>query len=463
MNSSDSNRGSGNLVYSLQDRTEGRPTQVSQTSFTPGGENILPRREDFTSVPVKFGITDFFKSVKLLTEEAFGEVETFIWGAENSRIECYGDRDSSGNQYFDPKLFEAGQNSYKTEKITNNDAQWRKGGMTSNGLRQSAEVWNRFPTPGRSNIVPDPNQPLDTSTDNPSQMPYGQISSIGTYQTSGTKQIAASRYGPGTLSASNVQMGAGHQVIPSDATQGYVRQNALRSQFVDYRSTAPFLVDNLRKNPLSIYATRDNVDKPLPEFFSMVKPDNFATYKTEPEVPIMGIEKQLYVDGSPQSTILGLAEQNPLMGISTGIVNSNPKFSGKGYSGKHANTSIYNIAWTDNFEQPVEGFAPGANQCKNKALEFASQGYNISEQINNDNFIEWGPLTNLPFSGAVATGNPLTQVGGIWPLSVEPNFVNVVNRNDYPLHLTDESQGTFKLDRPLKNNYVNGLPGSLVV
>lgn len=500
MNSEDSNRGKGGEVYSLQDRTQGRPVEPSDTTFVPG-------REDFKTLPAQFGIKDFFHSVKLLAEEAFGEVETFIWGPENSRVEHYGDRDASGNQYFDPKLFESGQGlaaslrrsdevtrpSWQTVNIADNEmsegqrrlvkaeSQWRKGGMTSNGLRSAAEVWNRFPTPGRSNIVPDPNQPLDVSTDNPAFI-YGNngmkhetpVSSIGTYQTRGTKQIASGTYGPGSLLSANVQLGAGHQAIKNDMTQGYVRQNPLRSQFVDYRSTAPFLVDNLRKNPLSIYATRDNIDKPIPEFFNMVKPDNFATYISEPEVPIMPIEKQLYVDGSPQSTILGLAEQNPLLGITTGIPNANPKFSGKAYSGKKADLSIYNMAWTDDFgnsaasqwgthkTEPIEGFG-NSTHCQNKALDFAAQGYNISKQINDGQFIEWGSRTNLPWGPISVTGNPLTQLGGIWPGNVGKGTYNVVNRRDYPLHMTDAAEGTFKLDQRIPNDYKNGLPGSLVV
>jgi hypothetical protein len=482
-----------NAVTRSQDSVLNMKTSSSPLAdfeFAPGLSKI--NRENFTTMPAKFGLTDFFNSSKLLIKEAFGEVETFtgLGGLNETlfgvNIENYGEEDTDGNKYFDPDLFnsakfKSGNDSWKTHDISNNgvSGQWQKGGMTSNGLRGASEVRNHFPTPGRSNILPDPCQPLDTISTNPSRLANGEsapICSIGTVQTRGTKQIAGnSTYGPGSLMSTNIQIGAGQEVIPNDINQGYVRMNDKRSQFVDYRSTAPFLVNNLRTNPLSIYATNQHVNDPLPEFFNMVTPDNFSDYVHEPEVGIMPIEKQLYVNGSPQSTILGLEEENPFLGMGRAIPNTKPTFSGKSYSAKKANTSIYNIAWTDEYEKSVpgtytngidlisEGFANGQTRCKNKALDFASKGYFIENQINNNNFIQWGPDSqSLPY-GPKKAGNVLTQVGGLWSGKRSPGTHYVVNRNDYPRELTDNSHGTYKLgNRQIQDNYIHGLPGSLI-
>ena len=442
-----------NEYISMQDKSTALP--LAKTSFVPGlsGINRLVNREDFTTTPNKLSVTEFFQDVKNTISDLFG------------RNEGYEDIPMDEKKYtgFDPNLFINGspENSAQTtDNIGNNlpKGQWQKGGVTNKGIRSAAIAWNWFPTPGRSNLIADPKQPLDTTTNNPSQ--DAPVSSIGTYQTRGTKQVASGNYGPGTLLSANINVRS--EAIPSDMQQGYVRQNANRSQFVDYRSTAPFLVDNLRTNPLSIYATRDHVNDPLPEFFNFVKPDNFADYKTEDQ-PVKDIEKQLYVDGSPQTTILGLYENNPLMGIRTGVPNSNPTFSGKAYSGKHANTSIYEINWQNDFGDYIESFGNRTGQkCQNKALDFASQGYNISGQINEDNFITYGPRNNLPWGPRVVTNNVITQNGGIWAGTVPDNSYNIVNRKDYPMKLTDHSQGTFTLDQRLQNKYKHGLPGSLV-
>jgi len=435
---------------SIQDKKQSLP--LSKTSFVPGlsGINRMINREDFTTTQEEGTISGFFYDIKntimdlLKRKEDFGDVT-----------------DDKTYVGFDPNLFINGspENSAQTRDTSSNgiNAQWQKGGMTSNGLREAGEVWNWMPTPGRSNIIADPNQPLDTTTSNPSTSLV--LSSIGTYQTNGLKTVNSGIYGPGTLLSANVNVRS--EAVPSELQQGYMKQNANRSQFVDYRTTAPFLVEQLRKNPLSIYATKDHVNDPLPEFFNFVKPDNFSTYISEPEVPIAKIEKQLYIDGSPQTTILGLNESNPFMGITTGIPNSNPKFSGKGYSGKHANISIYDINWQNDFGDYVESFNQG-QKCQNKALDFSAQGYNISNQINNDNFIQQGPRSNIPWGPKKVTGNPLTQLGGIWSGNVPNNTYNVVNQKEYPLHMTDHSQGTFSLDQKISNPYKNGLTGSLV-
>jgi hypothetical protein len=289
---------------------------------------------------------------------------------------------------------------------------WRKGGMTSNGLRRSGEVVNYFTNPGRQNIIPnaDPNK--------------GDISSIGILQTNGLGLMSASSYGPGTIKSTNLQIR-----IPNGTSEnqmGFVIQNDKRSQFVDYRSTAPFLVENLKHNPLSIYSVgSDMKDKPIPAFFSYIRPNNYNTYKSEPTVDISKETIQEAIDGSPQVNILGLAHQNPFMGITANIPNDKPEFDGKTYGGDNSGNAkpyadfIYNQTWTTNTLKPIHQEQFGEEKCQNKALHHFAQGYNISNQINDNKMVEWVEkdqpvIDNLPWGPRKVTLNPRTQIGGIW-------------------------------------------------
>ena len=328
---------------------------------------------------------------------------------------------------------------------------WRKGGMSWNGLRGGTVSWNYFYGPGRSNILADPTQYNDTSTNNPST---NNVSSFGYVQTNGLGQIAASEYGPGTLKSTNIQIGggAGRQVQPTNSEQqGSTMQNEKRSQFVDYRQTDPMIIQNLRKNPLSIYAVGDAKNATIPEFFSYIQPENYGTYVNTPDVHISNFTKEMTIDGSPQTTILGLGEQNPLMGI-TSRVNNTPQFGGKTYGGNDNGSSlqvaenIYSQGWTNNFG------VNNAEQCQNKALDFSAPGYDITNQINKGEFNEWGPRSNLPWGPMHATGDPQTQLGGIWNYSSTPGSLNPQNWDSY-----------YKIPNQKQiNNYKNGLPGSLI-
>lgn len=334
--------------------------------------------------------------------------------------------------------------------------QWQTGGMSSNGLRDSMDVRNYFSGPGRQNIIPDA-----TSASN-------KVSSIGAMDSNGLGQISSGSYGPGTLLSSNVEIR--NQNIPNEFQRGAVMQNDKRTTFVDYRQTDPVLVNNLRNNPLSIYAVGDAKNAEIPAFFTFIKPDNYNTYNTEPFQEISESTKQLTIDGSPNVSILGLGYQNPFMGITTGIPNANPEFTGKTYGGnddasakKYAD-KLYNSIWTDNYfsDNKVENFGED-KKCQNKALAFASQGYNISNQITNNKMIEWvgdnkHGVDNLPWGPKRITQNPLNQQGGIWnsrnntTIPVPFGYSNVKNQRG-EVSLTPRVQS---------NPYKYGLPGSLI-
>lgn len=341
--------------------------------------------------------------------------------------------------------------------------QWRKGGMTSNGLRRAGEVINHFRGPGRQNLIPDAVSKADLGSTDPSlKVP---VSSIGWVQTNGLGQVAASEYGPGTLKSTNIEIRTPN--VPSADQQGHVLQNDKRSQFVDYRSTDPSLVENLRQNPLSIYAVGGAKDAEIPAFFSYVRPDNYDTYKTDPEVEITEWTKELAIDGSPNVNILGMGSQNPLMGITTGIPNDAPTFSGKTYGGNDSGDarfyaeSLYNTAWKGNYgENVVENFG-GSGLCKNKALSHFAQGYNISEQINDKKMIEWVDkgmhgVTNIPWGPKKVTGDPRTQQGGLWLGEQKTMDTPFGYRNSRDLY------GDFMLQKAKINSYRNGLPGNLI-
>lgn len=302
---------------------------------------------------------------------------------------------------------------------------WRKGGMTSNRLRDSANVRNYFYTPGRQNLIPDPTQKAN--------IPGSIVSSIGKYTTRGTKQIASSTYGPGTLLSSNVQ--SLYKSSPNEMNMGKQIQNSKRTQYVDYRTTAPFLVDNLRNNPLSIYAVGDAKDKPVPAFFAYVRPENYDTYQSVPDDNISFETKYAKVMGSPQINILGLDKPNPFLGLKN--IPGTAEFNGKAYGGNNNSSAkyiaehLYNQAWKDNYEDPVQVMDKNGQQkietfsdhrlgaCKNDALVHFAPGYNISNQIIDNKMSTWvgkgkHAVDNLPWGPKKLTGNPLTQKAGLW-------------------------------------------------
>lgn len=364
--------------------------------------------------------------------------------------------------------------SFKPNKDDKLFQKWRKGGMSTNGLRMSGEVIDYFYTPGRSTILPDPGL---SGTDK-------WVSSIGTVQMNGTKQALVGKYGPGSLLSTNLQVRNQHSI--NEENMGAVRQNGKKSQYTYYNTTDNVLVENLRRNPLSIYAVGDAKDAPIPAFFAFVKPDNYNTYKTEQNVQISDETKELYVDGSPNVGILGMAEQNPFMGLTVGTIpNSEPEFSGKTYGGwdngsaKTIAEDLYNSMWTsDNKDISPEGqywnpntqkenFSNGnEQQCYNKSLITFAQGYNIADQVQQgkmNQYISPGnhAPTNLPWGPYKGTGNPITQQGGVWgvgnnPWPTKPVENGVVN------NVISSGYKTKPLTVPFNNPYKNGLPGNLI-
>ena len=365
--------------------------------------------------------------------------------------------------------------------------QWSRGGQTSNGLRRAGEVINYFYGAGRQNIIPDASQKQDLDTNNPSFKE--PVSSIGWLQNNGLGQVASGRYGNGTLLSTNTQVT--NPVIRNSEQQGYVLQNDKREQFVNYRNIDPSLVENLRHNPLSIYVVNESKDTPVPAFFSFVKPENYNTYNTLPGADISEQTKQSVINGSPQANILGLGTQNPLMGITTGIPNQTPIYSGKTYGG-HNNSNarpyadqLYDSIWTSNEGQPSvklphmpSGLPEGERfvnnfdntKCQNKALAFAAQGYNVSPQINENRKLEWvgggaHGVTNLPWGPIKVTGNPWTQQGGIWQKGGN-QWPTMPTAYGYQSTKDKSQEGGFTLPNYQNKNifmYQNGLPGSLIM
>ena len=354
--------------------------------------------------------------------------------------------------------------SFNDEKFHNN--QWQKGGMSSNGLRRAGEVINYFYGAGRQNIIPNPTNADILSFKEP-------VSSIGLLQSNGLGQVASGPSGSGTLQKGNVDVRT-QNIINSDQ-QGYVMQNDKRTQFVDYRATDPSLVENLRRNPLSIYAVGDAKNANIPAFFTYIRPDNYDTYKTVPEVTISEWTKTLSLDGSPNVNILGLAQQNPLMGVTTGVVNDKPEFLGKTYGGsdngdaKPYADSLYNTVWTNNYgelvEPNIENFGK-SDMCKNKALSEFAQGYNIAPQIVEEKKIEWVDknmhgVTNIPWGPKNPTGDPRTQQGGLWLRgnNQEPTMNTSFGYENSKKILLKSS---VPKSVPKENPYKYGLPGSLI-
>lgn len=296
------------------------------------------------------------------------------------------------------------------------EKKWRQGGMTSNRLRDSTNIVNYFRGPGRMNIIPDANASNGANNSKPTP---GYVSSIGIVQTNGLGQVASGNYGPGTLLSSNIEIR--NPNITDENTIGETLFNTKRNTFVDYRSTDPTLIQNLRKNPLSIYAVGEAKNADIPAFFSYIRPDNYDTYKSLPNmVDIKPNVIQQAIEGSPQVNILGLDKQNPFMGL-TNVVNDEPEFLGKTYGGDNTASArkyakeIYNQGYTTNTLKPTFS----ENGCKNKALVHFAQGYNVAPQINDNKMVAWvntgqHAVTNLPYGPVKVTGNPRTQQGGIW-------------------------------------------------
>jgi hypothetical protein len=356
-------------------------------------------------------------------------------------------------------------------------SQWPKGGMTSNHLRDSGNVFNYFYTPGRPNIIPNPSENTTIPSDN--EGVTGNISSIGIFQSNGMKQISSGSYGPGSLLSTNLQ--TSFPLGINDANIGYVQQNDKRSVFADYRNTAPFMVEQLRNNPLSIYGTKNG---DLPAFFSFIKPDNFGAYVSDPFVEKDPETIELQIDGSPNVSILNMGAQNPFMGVTNNIPNEYPEFTGKTYGGgdeawaKPYADEIYNKGYTvensnvgnDPVEQfndnPEQGskYDNGANGlCQNKALLDFAQGYDISSQILENKMIvevaegHHAP-TNLPYGPAMVTNNPWTQVGGIWQNGNNPT----TQPTESGYRNISYQQPRVKLPNRFVNPYKNGLPGTLI-
>ena len=353
---------------------------------------------------------------------------------------------------------------FKPSLTSFDNNQWRKGGMTFSGLKETTQAVNYFYGPGRQNLIPDPNPTADFKSDNPSFKP--QVSSIGLVQINGLGQIASGTYGPGTLRSTNLSVKNPNGL--TDAQIGAIQSTPNKINFVDYRSTDPTLVENLRNNPLSIYAATDKVkNADIPAFFADVDPEDYSDYVRGPEVDISDETKELYIDGSPNVSILGLAEQNPFLGLGQARVNT-PDFSGKVYGGSNSSDSrriaenIYNQGWTNEMGQSVENFGGGG--CQNKALLQFAQGYNIAPQLLENKMVVEGPHanSNLPWGPIKVTNNPRTQQGGVWQKGSDPwptkyNQYGVENN-------TNDSLSGYKHLPPKKfvNPYKNGLPGTLI-
>lgn len=335
---------------------------------------------------------------------------------------------------------------FKSSLTAFDNDQWRKGGMTCNGLKETTQARNYFYGPGRQNLLPDPDSNLNNTT----------VSQIGLVQTNGLGQIAASDYGPGTLLSTNFSVK--HPSGLTDAQIGTVQSTPNKINFVNYRQTDPVLVNSLRNNPLSIYAQgKDVKDQPIPEFFADVNPEDYSTYIHKEEVDISPETEELYIDGSPNVSILGLAQQNPFLGLGQPVPNETPIFSGKVYGGT-------NSADAKPTAEKLYGSVWDPNHCQNKSLVNFAQGYNVAEQINEEKYIQEGPqaANNLPWGPIRVTGNPQTQQGGIWQRGdnawpTKNESIGIQNNSEVQLN------NNFVLPpKRFVNPYKNGLPGSLI-
>jgi len=299
------------------------------------------------------------------------------------------------------------------EEAHNQKINVARGGMSHNGLRSSTTIANYFPSPSRPNIIP--NAP---KTQIPGTGPEF-VTSIGVVQHSGLREVASGPTGPGTFSNANVS------VVNPQATSyeqiGRTLLNDKRESFVNYRQTAPFLVDSLRKCPLSIYAVGGAKDAEIVPSMTYIRPENYNTYKTEtPRVLQSSIKKS--IEGSPQVDVLGLAEENPMMGLRP-KPNTEPTFSGRTYGG----TTGSALPYAEKLYQ--QGKLPFG---QNKALVHFAPGYNIAGQINEGRMTALRAPGALPgrrpeFVGKEGRGRtnlpwgPKTEFqGGIWPRGNDP-------------------------------------------
>ena len=329
--------------------------------------------------------------------------------------------------------------------------QWQTGGMTSNGLKDAGTINNYFYTPGRSTILPNASQ----------ENAQKSISSIGFVQNNGLKDNFT--YGPGSLLSTNV--GNRNPAGSSSAAVGKVSSAPNKEQFVNYRDTDPALVDNLRNNPLSIYASGNNVkNAQIPAFFVDTKPANFSGTVHKRDVPVSRETATLYVDNSPNVAILGMANQNPFMGLGP-IVANQPTFPGKAYGGNDDGTSgskisakLYNSVWTMPLKS-TEHFN-GKTMCQNKALMNFAPGYDVA--INKDVIITDGPVSyqNLPWGPIKVTGDPRTQQGGVWQRGDNPWPTK--NHQNSGVMSTAGVRGNAKVQKPFVNPYAGGMPGTLI-
>jgi len=188
--------------------------------------------------------------------------------------------------------------SQKTQETLN----IKKGGMQWNGLRGATEVMNYFPGAARQNIIPN------------SVSEYNNISSIGKVQRNG---LRGDTRGSGTLESTNIQIGGGTGIQVGSVTesqQGKIMMNEKRTQYMDYRQTDPYCVEQLRNNPLSVYAVGNVKNNNIPQFFVDTKPSDFGTRVSDENLYINEQTINKTINGSPQSNILGLSEYNPFMG-----------------------------------------------------------------------------------------------------------------------------------------------------
>ena len=334
-----------------------------------------------------------------------------------------------------PKTMNTSQTKDLLENIQHNydTNQWSKGGMESNGLRSSTDVIDYFFVPGRSNILANP-----PTADDRIDIPKNTVTSIGIVHTNGLGQVASSQYGNGTLLSSNVQtvnpMGLNTSLI------GNTLFNEEKMQYPDYRSTASFLIENLKTNPLSIYCTDRTAD--VPALFADTKPSDFATYVNKGAAMPERESFTQQIDGSPNVSILNLGKKNGFMGLERAEPNAEPKFPGRVYGGTGSASKI-----------SADLYAQGAiNKCQNPALSDFSQGYNMAPQHKTITSVGKGHHvpTNLPYGPGRATGNPWTQQGGIWPgrqttVPVPGGYANIPNRvvppPNAPSFVNDYSQG----------------------
>ena len=271
-------------------------------------------------------------------------------------------------------------------------------GMQYNGLRDSTNVLNYFPSPSRQNIIANaPKSQIPGSND--------PITSIGIVQFSGLREVNSGPTGPGTFSNANIDVKNPETL--SYEQIGKTLLNDKKALFVNYRQTAPFLVDALRDCPLSIYGTEKAKNGEIVPNMTYIRPEHYNNYKTEtPKVQRSSIKKAIH--GSPQVDVLGLDQPNPMMGLDS-IPNTQPKFTGKTYGGRSGNAQPYAEAL---YEQ---GKLPGG---QNKTLSHFAPGYNIAWQVNKGRINTFvAPQVENNFARDNLPWGPKSKYeGGIWPL-----------------------------------------------